>query len=60
MFENLGEKLTGIFQRLQSRGRLTEKDMDDVLLNQAEKLSLSRSGSVTPPPIPRHAKLTDL
>ena len=31
MFENLSEKLTGIFQRMQSRGRLTEKDMDEVL-----------------------------
>ena len=31
MFENLSEKLTGIFQRLQSRGRLTEKDMDEAL-----------------------------
>ncbi len=31
MFENLSDKLTGIFQRLQSRGRLTEKDLDDAL-----------------------------
>ena len=31
MFENLSEKLTGIFQRMQSRGRLTEKDMDEAL-----------------------------
>ena len=31
MFDSLTEKLTGIFQRLQSRGRLTEKDIDDAL-----------------------------
>ena len=31
MFDNLTEKLTGIFQRLQSKGRLTEKDIDDAL-----------------------------
>ncbi len=31
MFENLTDKLTGIFQRLQNRGRLTEKDIDEAL-----------------------------
>ena len=31
MFENLTDKLTGIFNRLSSRGRLTEKDIDDAL-----------------------------
>lgn len=31
MFENLTEKLTGVFQRLGNRGRLTEKDVDDAL-----------------------------
>ena len=31
MFENLTEKLTGTLQRLTSRGRLTEKDIDDAL-----------------------------
>ena len=31
MFENLSDKLTGIFQRLQNRGRLTEKDIDEAL-----------------------------
>ena len=31
MFDNLTDKLTGIFQKLQSRGRLTEKDVDDAL-----------------------------
>ena len=31
MFENLTDKLTGIFQRLQSKGRLTEKDIDEAL-----------------------------
>ena len=31
MFENLTDKLTGIFNRLSSRGRLTEKDLDDAL-----------------------------
>jgi signal recognition particle subunit SRP54 len=31
MFDSLTEKLTSIFQRLQSRGRLTEKDIDDAL-----------------------------
>ena len=31
MFDNLTDKLTGIFQKLQSRGRLTEKDIDDAL-----------------------------
>ena len=31
MFDNLTERLTGIFQRLNSKGRLTEKDMDEAL-----------------------------
>ena len=31
MFDNLTDNLTGIFQKLQSRGRLTEKDIDDAL-----------------------------
>ena len=31
MFDNLTDKLTGIFHKLQSRGRLTEKDIDDAL-----------------------------
>ena len=31
MFDNLTERLTGIFNRLQGRGRLTEKDIDDAL-----------------------------
>jgi len=31
LFDNLTDKLTGIFQKLQSRGRLTEKDIDDAL-----------------------------
>ena len=31
LFDNLPDKLTGIFQKLQSRGRLTEKDVDDAL-----------------------------
>ena len=31
MLENLTEKLTGIFQRLTSKGRLTEKDIDEAL-----------------------------
>ena len=31
MFENLTDKLTGIFNRLSSKGRLTEKDIDDAL-----------------------------
>ncbi len=31
MFENLSERLTGIFNRLSSRGRLTEKDIDEAL-----------------------------
>ena len=31
LFDNLTDKLTGIFQKLQSRGRLTEKDVDDAL-----------------------------
>jgi len=31
MFENLSEKLTGIFNRLSSKGRLTEKDIDEAL-----------------------------
>ena len=31
MFENLTDKLSGIFQHLQNRGRLTEKDIDEAL-----------------------------
>ena len=31
MFDNLTDKLTGIFQRLQNRGRLNEKDIDEAL-----------------------------
>lgn len=31
MFESLTDKLTGIFQRLSSKGRLTEKDVDEAL-----------------------------
>jgi signal recognition particle subunit SRP54 len=31
MFENLTDRLSGIFQRLTSKGRLTEKDIDDAL-----------------------------
>ena len=31
MFESLTEKLTGIFQRLTARGRLSEKDVDEAL-----------------------------
>tara|TARA_B100000315_G_scaffold252551_1_gene289577 strand:+ start:247 stop:1581 length:1335 start_codon:yes stop_codon:yes gene_type:complete len=31
MFENLTDKLTGILQRLTSKGRLTEKDIDEAL-----------------------------
>ncbi|MDE2939571.1 MAG: signal recognition particle protein [Chloroflexota bacterium] len=31
MFESLTDKLTGIFNRLSSKGRLTEKDIDDGL-----------------------------
>ena len=31
MFENLTDKLNGIFERLVGRGRLTEKDVDDAL-----------------------------
>ncbi len=31
MFENLTDRLTGIFNRLSSKGRLTEKDIDDAL-----------------------------
>ena len=31
MFESLSEKLNGVFQRLGSKGRLTEKDIDDAL-----------------------------
>lgn len=31
MFENLTEKLTGIFQRLSGKGRLTDKDIDEAL-----------------------------
>jgi signal recognition particle subunit SRP54 len=32
MFENLSDKLTGIFNRLSSKGRLTEKDIDEALV----------------------------
>ena len=31
MFDNLTDRLTGIFGRLQGKGRLTEKDIDDAL-----------------------------
>lgn len=31
MFENLTDRLTGIFNRLSNKGRLTEKDIDDAL-----------------------------
>ena len=31
MFENLSDKLTGIFNRLSSKGRLTEKDIEEAL-----------------------------
>ena len=31
MFDNLTEKLTGIFNRLSAKGRLTEKDIDEAL-----------------------------
>ncbi len=31
MFENLTERLTGIFNRLSSKGRLTDKDVDEAL-----------------------------
>ncbi|PKB80911.1 MAG: signal recognition particle protein [SAR202 cluster bacterium Io17-Chloro-G9] len=31
MFDNLTNRLTGIFQRLNSKGRLTEKDIDEAL-----------------------------
>ncbi len=31
MFENLTERLTGIFNRLSSKGRLTDKDIDEAL-----------------------------
>ena len=31
MFESLSEKLNGVFQRLSSKGRLTEKDVDRAL-----------------------------
>ncbi|PKB63573.1 MAG: signal recognition particle protein [SAR202 cluster bacterium Io17-Chloro-G2] len=31
MFDNLTDKLTGIFSRLTSKGRLTEKDIDEAL-----------------------------
>ena len=31
MFESLSEKLTGVFQRLGNKGRLTEKDVDGAL-----------------------------
>jgi len=31
LFDNLTDKLSGIFQRLQNKGRLTEKDIDEAL-----------------------------
>ena len=31
MFDNLSDKLTGIFNRLHSKGRLTEKDIEEAL-----------------------------
>ena len=31
MFESLTDKLTGIFQSLTGKGRLTEKDVDEAL-----------------------------
>jgi len=31
MFDTLSEKLTGIFNSLSSRGRITEKDIDEAL-----------------------------
>ena len=31
MFEILSDKLSGIFRKLSSRGRLSEKDIDDAL-----------------------------
>jgi signal recognition particle subunit SRP54 len=31
MFQNLSDKLDGIFKRLKNRGRLTEKDLDSTL-----------------------------
>ena len=31
MFDNLSDKLTGIFNQLRSKGRLTEKDIDEAL-----------------------------
>ena len=31
MFDNLTDKLSGIFQKLTSKGRLTEKDIDEAL-----------------------------
>ena len=31
MFDTLSEKLTGIFNSLSSRGRVTEKDIDEAL-----------------------------
>lgn len=31
MFDNLSDKLTGIFNRLSSKGRLTDKDIDEAL-----------------------------
>ena len=31
MFDNLTDRLTGIFNRLQGKGRLSEKDIDDAL-----------------------------
>ena len=31
MFDSLSEKLNGVFKRLGSKGRLTERDVDDAL-----------------------------
>ena len=31
MFENLTERLTGVFNRLSRKGRLTDKDIDEAL-----------------------------
>ena len=36
MFDNLTDKLTGIFNRLSSKGRLTEKDIDEALSFEGE------------------------
>ncbi len=31
MFDTLTDKLTGVFSRLTNRGRLTDKDVDDII-----------------------------